>query len=88
LQTDADRARVIDGLGDAAGHAETSSTELAHVVKKLVPRWFLMRDAHASEGTLLVQPRWAMSVLRGPMTRNEIKRALAMRGEPPRFRSW
>jgi hypothetical protein len=79
LQTDADRARVIDGLGDAAGHAETSSVELARVVKKLGPRWFLMRDAHASEGTLLLQPRWAMSVLRGPMTRNEIKRALSMR---------
>ena len=77
LQTDADRARVIDGLSDAAGNAETSAAELARVVKKLAPRWFLMRDAHANEGSLLVQPRWAMSVLRGPMTRNEIKRALA-----------
>ena len=79
LQTDADRARVIDGLSDAAGNAETSAAELARVVKKLAPRWFLMRDAHANEGSLLVQPRWAMSVLRGPMTRNEIKRALSSR---------
>jgi hypothetical protein len=41
----------------------------------LAPRWFLMRDAHANEGTLLMQPRWAISVLRGPMTRNEIRLA-------------
>jgi hypothetical protein len=33
------------------------------------PRWFLMRDAHAHEGTRLLQPRWAMSFMRGPMTR-------------------
>jgi hypothetical protein len=29
-------------------------------------------------GTILLQPRWAMSFLRGPMTRNEIRRARAL----------
>jgi len=34
-----------------------------------------MRDVHAKVGTILLQPRWAMSLLRGPMTRNEIRKA-------------
>jgi hypothetical protein len=44
-----------------------------------------MRDAHAAEGTVLMQPRWAMSFMRGPMTRGEIREALARRaGKPER----
>jgi len=74
LQTDADCARVLDGLASAAANGH-SAAELAQVVKNLAPRWFLMRDVYASIGTLLMQPRWAMSVLRGPMTRNEIRKA-------------
>jgi hypothetical protein len=75
LQTDADCARVLDGLASAAANGHTTA-ELGKVVKNLAPRWFLMRDVHAKVGTLLLQPRWAMSFLRGPMTRNEIRRAL------------
>jgi hypothetical protein len=33
-----------------------------------------MRDAHAANGSVLLQPRWAMSFMRGPMTRSEIQR--------------
>jgi len=72
LQTDADRDRVLDGL---SGVGAASAAELARTVKRLSPRWFLMRDAHAMQGPLLLQPRWAMSFMRGPMTRNEIRAA-------------
>lgn len=78
LQTDADCARVLDGLA-STGINGFSTAELGAVVKNLAPRWFLMRDVHARVGTILLQPRWAMSLLRGPMTRNEIKQALDMR---------
>jgi hypothetical protein len=74
LQTDADRERVVEGLGDV-GPGATSKSEVANVIKKLAPRWFLLRDAHAREGTMLLQPRWAMTLMLGPMTRTEIKRA-------------
>jgi hypothetical protein len=70
LQTDADRARVVEGLsgvGDAG--------ELAATIKRLAPRWFVVRNVHAQEGSVLLQPRWAMSFIRGPMTRNEIRMA-------------
>lgn len=39
---------------------------LGNIVKNLVQRWFLLRDVHAMIGTLLLQPRWAVSLLRGP----------------------
>jgi hypothetical protein len=83
LQTDADRERVVDGLGDA-GPGANSKSEVANVIKKLAPRWFLLRDAHAREGMMLLQPRWAMTLMLGPMTRTEIKRAreLAQGGAP------
>jgi hypothetical protein len=78
LQTDADRERVVDGLGDAGPNATMTKSDVANVIKKLAPRWFLLRDAHAREGMMLLQPRWAMTLMLGPMTRTEIKRARAL----------
>ncbi len=69
LQTDADRHRVMEGLGE-----DKKKSELGAIVKKLAPRWFVVRDVRES-GLRLLQPRWAMSYLRGPMTRSEIQRA-------------
>lgn len=80
LQTDADRARVVEGLASAGAQGGYSSAQLTSVLKQLEPRWFLVRDAHDPAGTRLVMPRWAMSFLKGPMTRGEIRRALAERG--------
>ena len=39
------------------------------------PRWFVVRNAHATSPPILVQPRHAMSLMRGPMTRLEIRAA-------------
>jgi hypothetical protein len=79
LQTDADRARVVEGLALAGGHGAHAASGLANALKQLAPRSFLLRNAHAGDGTMLMQPRWAMSFLRGPMTRSEIRGALAAR---------
>lgn len=79
LQTDADRDRVIDGL--ALGNAGSGATkELNRVVKQLAKRWFVWRNVHDDQGVRLMQPRWAYSFMRGPMTREEIKRALGRTG--------
>jgi hypothetical protein len=69
LQTDADRTRVMEGLGE-----NKKNSALGDLVKRLAPRWFVVRDAKSSTPTLL-NPRWAMSYLRGPMTQSEIRRA-------------
>ncbi len=68
LQTDADRARVLEALGE-----DKKKSELAAIVKKLSPRWFVVREARNTKLTLL-NLRWAMSYLRGPMTPSEIRR--------------
>jgi hypothetical protein len=74
LQTDADCARVLDGLSSTDTKGFSTAT-LGKAIKNLAPRWFVVRDVHARVGTIQLQPRWAMSYLRGPMTRNEIRRA-------------
>lgn len=76
LQTDADRERVLEGL--SGGDDEISRAELATIVKRLGPRWFVLRNTHAKQGPVLLQARWAMSWMRGPMTRTEIRRARAL----------
>ncbi len=73
LQTDADRARVLDGLINEA-HVGASASELDNLLKNLRPRWFVTRNAHSGQ-MMLMQPRWAMTFMRGPMTRTEIKKA-------------
>ncbi len=77
LQTDADRARVVDGIGGEQGDG-ISNAQLGGVLKRLAPRWFLVRDAHVGGAPILVHPRDTFSFLRGPMTRNEIRAALAV----------
>lgn len=76
LQTDADRERVIEGLSTAGAASDgPSAAELSDITKRLAPRWFVLRDVHSNRGTVLMQPRWAMSFLRGPMTATEIRKA-------------
>jgi len=72
LQTDADRARVVEGMKLAQGDDDVDYDAM---LRHLEPRWFLVRNAHAKGPPKCVQPRWAITVLRGPMTRQEIRRA-------------
>jgi len=73
LQTDADRARIIDGLSTTGDREEAQ--RLGGLVKKLAPRFFVVRNVHDGGEPRVVQPRWAMSLMRGPMTRSELTRA-------------
>ncbi len=77
LQTDADRARVIDGLTGGGGTDRAATRLLAETIARLAHRWFVYRDAHASDEPILVQPRDAITLLRGPMTRGELRQAVA-----------
>ena len=73
LQTDADRASIIDGLSTTGDREEAQ--RLGGLVKKLAPRFFVVRNVHDGGEPRVVQPRWAMSLMRGPMTRSELTRA-------------
>jgi hypothetical protein len=79
LQTDADRERVVEGLvGSEAAQGDTlDGKELASILKALPPRTFFLRDVHAGNRSLLLETRWTLSWLRGPMTRKELKMLVA-----------
>jgi DNA helicase HerA-like ATPase len=81
LQTDADRARVLDGIAGSHDDGAESSAELGRTLQRLGPRWFVVRNAHVKAGPVLLQPRTTMSLMRGPMTRTEIQRARERRAE-------
>jgi len=75
LQTQQDRARVLDGLqsANAAGGTGFERAELERLLATMGKRVFLMNNAH-DDGPDLFQVRWALSYLRGPLSRNEITR--------------
>jgi hypothetical protein len=83
LQTDADRARVLDGLAAAPGVEGSVTEQLGTTLQRLAPRWFVVRNAHADSPPILMQPRYAMSLMRGPMTRVEIRKARGVADVPP-----
>ncbi len=67
LQAERDRDRLAAGLADAGG------ADAAQLLAKTRKRVFLLHDVHA-KGPALMETRWAMSWLRGPMTREDIAR--------------
>jgi hypothetical protein len=74
LQTERDVARVVDGLqgaSSAAGGA-LDRGEIERLLAGLRSRVFLVQNAH-DDGHILFHTRWAMSYLRGPLTRQQIR---------------
>ena len=71
LQTQQDRDRLKGGL-QGAGLEGSAVDALLGATKKRV---FLLHDVHRPAPTL-IESRWAMSYLRGPLTREEISRLM------------
>src|SRR6185369_6544638 len=74
LQTAQDRERLREGL-TGAGMAAAAVDALLDATGKRV---FLLHDVHRP-APVLIESRWAMSYLRGPLTREEIGRLMADR---------
>jgi len=74
LQTERDRARVLDGLeGAAAGSGGRFDRQaMEPVLGGLGNRVFLLHNVH-EDAPEVFESRWAMSYLRGPLTRAQIK---------------
>jgi hypothetical protein len=73
LQTDADRERVVEGLlGADGGLGGLDAPTLGTILRNLPPRTFFVRDVHRTPACALLETRFSMSWLRGPMTRKEI----------------
>src|ERR1051326_3196893 len=74
LQTERDKARVLEGLeGIAAGTGQTFDKQgMEQILAGLSNRIFLLNNVH-DDAPEVFETRWAMSYLRGPLTRAQIK---------------
>ena len=74
LQTERDKARVLEGLeGASAGAAAAFDRgKMESLLAGLGSRVFLMNNVHEDQ-PVVFQTRWALSYLRGPLTRSQIQ---------------
>lgn len=79
LQTEQDKARLLDGLEAASGAGDLQETSAT--ISGLEKREFVLRQAGRDELDVFTT-RWAMSYLRGPLTRDQIS-ALMEASRPP-----
>ncbi|MFK7883577.1 MAG: DUF87 domain-containing protein [Phycisphaerales bacterium] len=79
LQTERDKARLMDGL-ESASSVGFDRGEIDRLISGLGKRVFLLHNVHERGGPVLFHTRWAMSYLRGPMTLAEIRK---LRGNGP-----
>ncbi len=71
LQTERDKARMLDGLeGAASGSMDRNETD--RLLSALDKRVFLLHNVH-DKGPVVFQTRWTLSYLRGPLSRDQIR---------------
>ena len=79
LQTERDKARVLDGL-EGTSSASLSRADADRILSALGKRQFLLHNVHDA-APVVFQTRWALSYLRGPLTRDQIKMLMDARRE-------
>jgi Helicase HerA, central domain len=74
LQTERDKARVLEGLEGASSSAgkKFNKGRMEQTLAGLSNRIFLMNNVHEDE-PVVFETRWCLSYLRGPLTRSQIK---------------
>jgi hypothetical protein len=77
LQTERDKARMMEGLEGAMASSGTSFDRQAveRLLAGLGSRVFVMNNAH-EDSLAIFQTRWCLSYLRGPLTRVQIKQLM------------
>ena len=80
LQTERDQMRVLDGLEGAMSNAGGAfdRDKLQRLIGGLGKRVFLLHNVH-EDGPEVFESRWAMSYLRGPLTRTQIRTLMSGR---------
>lgn len=69
LQTERDKARILEALQSASGATDLASIDA--LVSGLGKRQFVLHDTR-EKGPVVFATRWAMSYLRGPLTRDQV----------------
>ncbi|MEO0574081.1 MAG: DUF87 domain-containing protein [Pseudomonadota bacterium] len=78
LQTERDKARVMEGLEGAGAAGQFDRKAMEQTLAGLGKRKFLLHNVHESH-PVVFGTRWVMSYLAGPMTREQIKTLMAPR---------
>ena len=81
LQTERDKARVMEGLEGAAHGGRFDRQKMEQTLAGLGKRRFLLHNVHEDEAVVF-NTRWVMSYLAGPMTRDQIRSLMEDRREP------
>ncbi len=77
LQSENDKRRVMSGLESLATvDNNLNLDDVSRLVADIEPRVFLMHNVHDNGGPMLVHTRWAMSYLRGPLTRQQVSQLM------------
>ncbi len=78
LQAERDKARLLEGLESASAEAGSAlnRTEIDKIITGLGSRVFLLHNVH-EDHPVTFQTRWAMSYLRGPFTRLQVRDLVA-----------
>ncbi len=76
LQTERDKARVMEGLEGASQGGAFDKQKMERILAGLGKRRFLLHNVHEDEA-IVFNTRWVMSYLAGPLTRDQIKRLMA-----------
>ncbi len=71
LQTERDKARILEGLKSASGTVDVAQFD--KLIGDLDKRQFVLHTTRSAAPALMTT-RWAMSYLRGPLTRDEVTR--------------
>ena len=71
LQTERDKARVMEGL-EGASDGDFDRSALERTIAGLGKRRFLLHNVHEDEAVVF-NTRWVMSYLAGPLTRDQIR---------------
>ena len=78
LQTERDKARVMEGLEGAAHGGEFDRQKMERTLAGLGKRRFLLHNVHEDEAVIF-DTRWVMSYLAGPLTRDQIRTLMSDR---------
>ncbi len=86
LQTENDKNKLLSGLesvvtADGALKIDT----LDRLLSSIDPRVFVMHNVHDRGGPIAMHTRWAMSFLRGPLTRQQLRILMADQREHPYY---
>lgn len=83
LQTRQDQEKVVEGIVGASD-GNLDSAQVRSLLSDMKGRQFLMNSVHLEE-PVLFETRWVMSYLKGPISKNDIKKLMqGVKNEVPR----